>query len=138
LLTIGERILRVVVGNIVYYKIFVLIVGIKSGFLFDSLEQFGLFKKIYCESTDDMNNINNNIKGNRNDKINDDIKYNYNFSNAKNVANNANNNYSIGGEQSLVVGPNSTVSNISNSTVKPTGESSTNANDFSANILYRR
>jgi hypothetical protein len=93
---------------IIYLSLFI---GLRTGYLINFLENNFFLNKILCESTNnDINNLLNNMKDPNQDKITSETRYN--FSNARDITNNANSESVVGNTQSLVVGQGSTVSNV--------------------------
>ena len=91
---------------VIYLSLFI---GVISGYLINFLENNFLFKKILCESSDDVQNILNNIKDSTQGKISDDSRID--LSNASNISNTANTKSISGNNSQIILGDGSTLSN---------------------------
>ena len=106
-----------------------LLIGLKSGLLLEYADNYGLFKnlKLYCESTDSTNNINNNLKGKG--KITDDSNSRIDLSHASNNPNTANINSIAGNNNANAI--NSTMSNVN---INPSQPSSSSQPNIKSNV----
>ena len=105
-----------------------LFIGLRTGYLINFLENNSFLNKILCESTSD--DILNGIKDPNQDKISSETKYD--FSNAKDLLNNANVESVVGNSNSsLVVGQNNTISNVSITTPQTSTGTAENSSNIS-------